>query len=218
VEKKIHITITDCVSCPSSVDDDEGNTYKVTELAGLCWTENLRSTRDCEGHIITWVESYNTPEYPASTKRDTMFGKLYTWYSAVGVDEGDDITPPATIVDDFVRGICPCGYHLPSKAEWALLGPEHYNYDTKKLKSKDPAYWLTPGTDDYDWEARGAGWYSGEIGKFIDMLGRARWWASNSSPNQYTDSFTIEYWCADPKEGKNLKTDGLSVRCILDYD
>jgi uncharacterized protein (TIGR02145 family) len=210
-------TVTVKKGCPTSIDDYEGNTYKVTELAGLCWTENIRSTIDCDEQAIPWAKSYDSPEYPASATRDILFGLLYTWYSAVGNADGDD-TPPTPNSAGFVQGVCPCGSHLPSRIdEWALI-EDPIDYPTEALKSANPAYWLKPGIDKWNWEARGAGKYSGAKDKFINLLGFAGWWAFEDTTTQYAESFFIEYFCADPKEGQTLKTDGLSVRCILDYD
>ena len=202
-------------ACPDHVYDFEGNKYKVTPLDGFCWTDNIRSTIYSSDGItpIAWANPYYCPEYPNTAMNDSIFGLLYTWYSTVNVPEGDDTAMPTFDTDGFVQGICPDGFHVPTRAvEWASWN----TFSANDLKSTN--YWLKdPGTDLYDWDGRPAGWYSGEIGKFIDLYGVAFWWAVEDPTAQYGYYFSINYYCSEPREGEKLKTDGLSVRCVMDY-
>jgi uncharacterized protein (TIGR02145 family) len=208
---KIDITVEDCTACPTSVADNclPGVIYTVTKLAGLCWTSNLQATQYDGCTIdIPWAKQYPGADVD-------IFGLLYTWYSAVNVPEGDNDTIPELDINGFLQGICPTGYHLPSRAEWNLLLP----IPTEDLRST--GYWINPpgpGNDKYGWDSRPAGWYSGATGgKFIDLYGNTGWWAVEDTTKQYAGSFFINYYCDLPQEGQTLKTDGLSVRCILDY-
>jgi uncharacterized protein (TIGR02145 family) len=210
---KVTVEVNDCsaLACPSYTFDSEGNYYKVTKLVGFCWTENLRTTIYSSDGVtpIEWAELYPGANFD-------IFGLLYTWYSAVGAPEGDDIFP---IVPDpitgFVQGICPNGYHLPSRAEWALA----HALPAKDIRSKE--YWLIPpgpGNDKYNFSALPAGEYSAEEGKFINLYGNTGWWAYDSSTtNKYAFSTFVDYYCNVPQEKQILKINGLSVRCILDY-
>jgi uncharacterized protein (TIGR02145 family) len=188
--------------CPETVTDEETNEYKVTSLAGYCWTENLRTTLiPHTTDPIPFANAYTCTGCPEQL--DTIFGLLYTWYSAVGEPERAA----------FVQGICPDGWHIPSQAEWSVLA----QYPASQLKSTQ--YWLvSQGTDDYGFNALPAGWYNSAASRYQDLYGFAGWWAADAPANGTTTAtFSFSYYC-DRIEGvtKN-KSDGMSVRCILDY-
>jgi uncharacterized protein (TIGR02145 family) len=208
-------TVTIKRICPTEVSDFETNKYKVTEAVGYCWTENLRSTIYADGITpIAWAKQYYSVQYPDVAKHDTVFGRLYTWYSAVGNAENNN-TPPTTDLNGFVQGICPNNYHLPSVAEWTLLKTK---ITTDKLKSTD--YWIDPpgpGNNLSGFNARPAGWYKSAIDKFIDLYGCTAWWAFNDDPGQSAHIYSIFYYCEFVDDDTKMKSDGLSVRCILNY-
>jgi uncharacterized protein (TIGR02145 family) len=184
--------------CPATTEDFEGHIYKVTSLAGLCWTENLRSTiYTCsEEDPILFAKVYTCAGCPEQL--DTIYGLLYDWYSAVA-------TEPANC-------ICPAGFHLPSKEEWSRLE----KYPASYLRSTD--YWLDPpghGTDNYGWDARPAGWYNGALDRFENLYGFAGWWASDDVPGTSTAKyFSISYYCDVIQGEVKNKGNGLSVRCV----
>jgi len=197
------------VPCPYTVSDEEGNIYKVTFLSGYCWTENLKTriypnTTDS----VPFAKPYTCAGCPAQL--DTIFGLLYTWYSAVNVETGHAPSLPMP-----VQGICPNGWHLPSQAEWDLLT----QYSAASLKSTK--YWITPlgpGTDDYGFDARPAGWYNGNTSRFEDLYGFAGWWASDASATGGdANSFELSYYCDKGEHHKKNKKDALSVRCVKKF-
>jgi len=192
------------IPCPEETEDIDGNVYKVTALAGLCWTENLRSTRySSTGLPVQFYYTYTCIDCPLQL--DTIFGYLYNWRTAVG--EAD--------MNTTIQGICPDGYHIPSKAEWSRLE----RYDAMQLKSAQ--FWLEPpgsGTDDYGFTAFPAGWFAGASDRYKDLYGYTGWWASDDNQSQETaSSYAFSYYCNMIQGGLNLKIDRLSVRCVLDY-
>jgi uncharacterized protein (TIGR02145 family) len=187
--------------CPKSTEDIEGHIYKVTSLAGLCWTENLRSKRyTCSNEEILFAKVYTCTGCPEQL--DTTYGLLYDWYSAVATD-------PANC-------ICPLGFHLPSKEEWSLLE----KYPASQLRSTD--YWLDPpghGTDNYGFDARPAGWYNGATDRFEHLYGFTGWWASDDVPGTSTAKyFSISYYCGQILQEVKTKENGLSVRCVMKFE
>jgi uncharacterized protein (TIGR02145 family) len=188
--------------CPPDTADGEGNRYNVTSLVGLCWTDNLRpTTYTCSDEEIPFAKAYTCADCPDGLKE--IFGLLYDWYSATNAEGTDP------------NCICPEGFRLPTRAEWNLLN----RYATSQLRSE--FYWLTPpapGTDDFGFDARPAGWYNGVLERFQDLYGFAGWWAIDDIPGTETaTSFIINYYCSEIKEEVRKKTDGLSVRCVLDW-
>jgi len=179
---------TPLIPCPATITDDKGNTYKVTALAGLCWTENLRTPAIDD---IPFGGTYTCSECPAQL--DTIFGLLYTWYAAVN--------------------ICPDGWRIPTQAEWGLL----QSYPASQLKStKYWLAPQTPGTDDYGFNALPAGWYNSTTDRFHDLYGFAGWWASDTPDSTTANYSYIAYYCNALQQGEKKRGDGLSVRCVME--
>ena len=186
--------------CPTTVSDGEGHIYKVTSLAGFCWTENLRATLYADNTPIDFAHVYTCPNCPAQL--DTIFGLLYDWYSAMRISRVTQL-----------QGICPNGWHVPSQAEWSTLN----RYEASKLKSM--YYWLIPpgaGTNDYGFDARPAGWYNSALNRYQDLYGFAGWWASDAD-GVTASAFYISYYCSKVEKEIKTKVDGLSVRCVMDF-
>ncbi|MCL2245629.1 MAG: fibrobacter succinogenes major paralogous domain-containing protein, partial [Lentimicrobiaceae bacterium] len=124
-------------ACPLSVDF-EGGPYKVTSLAGLCWTANMATRHYADGNPITFARAYSCKICPDSVQTATVFGLLYTWYSAVGIPE-TSLDAPAPDSSGFVQGICPQGWHVPSPTELDRLN----QYPAEDLRSTN--YWVVAG-------------------------------------------------------------------------
>ena len=199
--------VTVGLACPPTVTGYEGHVYTVTALAGTCWTSNLRATIYEDGTTpVAWARLYESSLYNDLVHHDTVFGRLYTWYSAVNQPE------PAKGRAPGVQGICPPGWHVPSIAEWSLLTP----YDAHDLKSADPSHWLTPGADIYGFDSRPAGRFDSATNMFVDLYGYTAYWASDDTTSGTTYAFMINYYCGTPSIVELTSTDGLSVRCVID--
>jgi len=190
--------------CPKSVEDAEGTIYKVSSLGGHCWTENLKTTKypGTDDMIPFAVYTCNT----CPDDLDAIFGLLYTWYAAVGVETGHALPLP-----DTVQGICPDGWRIPLQAEWSAL----YRYDAIALRGAE--YWLDPlgtGTDTRGFNALPAGWYNSAINKYQDLYGFAGWWASDALTETIANHFSISYYCNNLQQGEATKSNRLSVRCV----
>lgn len=127
-----------------SVKDYDGNSYRVTEIGGQCWlAENLRCTHspktdndivitsDYAGFVSKAAYWYNDYDSLFSLKN---YGLLYNWNAAMDTAKlGDDyveVTDDDTYENDawnfnfttqYHRGICPKGWHMPSKEEVRTL-------------------------------------------------------------------------------------------------
>jgi uncharacterized protein (TIGR02145 family) len=196
------------IPCPDFIKDDEDNVYKVTYIAGLCWTENLKSTKyPGTDSLISFANPYTCATCPAGL--DSIFGLLYTWYSAVGVEQGH--TLPLT---GSVQGICPAGWRIPTQAEWSLLSA----YSAEDLKSTK--YWLDPpgaGADTYGFDARPAGWYNSASNRYQDLYGFTGWWAADAPAGASANYFSFTYYCDFMNKDEKKRSDGLSVRCVLNW-
>ena len=191
--------------CPSnSHPDSDGNVYPVYNLAGLCWTANLATTT----YTNTETMDFSKPYENSATNLD-IFGRLYTWYSAVGVDEGNNSMLPVDC-----QGICPDGWRLPTTDELNRLYALHAN----ELKSNNAAHWTTPGTDasPFKFDSRGAGFYNSATTNFENLKSYTAYWACDAvagdmAPIAYLTSGSDEVLISTLK-----KTDAASVRCVFD--
>jgi uncharacterized protein (TIGR02145 family) len=141
----------------------------------------------------TIVDTVNVIEY----------GNLYNWYAATDV-----------------RGICPSGWHLPSKVEWETLITELGGVIVSggHLKEIGTTYWYSQsaGTDNSSgFSARGSG-YRHETGLFTTIRIDNLIWSST----EYNT--TLSYYIALNNAGDyasvsgNYKKLGCSIRLIKD--
>ena len=106
-----------------------------------------------------------------------MYGKLYNWY----------------VIDD-VRGICPIGWHVPTKVEFETLVTYLGGYLIAggKLKEIGLSHWGSPNTDATDevgFNARGSG-YRGTDGLFKKIKQQVDYWSITGQST--TDKFVFD--------------------------
>ena len=197
--------------CPLWVADYEGKHYSITSLAGFCWTSNMATRTYANGNPIAFAQPYYSTLYADTIANTNTFGLLYTWYSAVGLLEG--YVGPDLPWTDFVQGICPLGWHIPTQQEWESLS----QYNIRDLKSEN--YWIDlQGFDIYEFTSLPAGLFKHTTESFINLYGETAYWSCGIGPNDsspYAAGFA--YYCSLIIEKKESKSDGFSVRCIFDY-
>lgn len=172
------------------------------------------------------------------------YGRLYLWSAAMdsaGIIKGNIANGCGTGSEcsssGFIRGICPQGWHLPSKAEWEALifavGGTTTEYDdesTAGVKLKSASGWNSSGngTDDFGFSALPAGMLvSGEHYYFVDgnlyfgdfteySSDNAYFWSSTEkdSDNAYRLYLGYDYNGVDLSRDDELF--GFSVRCLKD--
>ena len=214
------------VQSQSKIIDVDGNIYNTVKIGEQVWmTENLKANHYRNGDPIptnlsdsTWAKTkigaYTI--YNNDPKMDSIFGKLYNWYS---------VSDP--------RGLCPIGWHVPSDDEWKtleiFLGLPEKDYEkygrrgekqnvAGKMKSINNGYWK----HSYNGETNESG-FSGLPGgiknrkEFLHQGESGAWWTStqrapsfNSSWYRLLDSFKRPYRDINPNNH------GFSVRCMKD--
>ena len=198
-------SVIDTVVLSDSLTDIDGNNYTIVKIGEQTWMgENLRVEHDPEGNEIA---SY---AYGNDLKNVEKHGRLYTW---------DAIMNGSTKVG--ARGICPCGWHIPSDEEFKALeiylGMEPGEADLSNTwrgegigdKLKDG------GSSGYDARFSGRRSSSGSY----SLLGAFEYvWTSNEDGNYAwrrcldINSNEIGRWNTFPK------TYGFSARCIKDTE
>jgi uncharacterized protein (TIGR02145 family) len=115
------------IPCPgmATVMDIDSNIYNTVQIGTQCWMkENMRTTHYADGTEIPFGSSgsfspSNYSPYRFSPSEDEnyliTYGYLYNWPAAMHEASSSNAVPSG------VQGLCPTGWHVPSKAEWDLL-------------------------------------------------------------------------------------------------
>ena len=205
------------------VTDIDGNTYNVVNIGSQCWMkENLKTSRFNNGDVIAagldsnaW-ENTSLPAYKMyndSAKYDSLFGKLYNYY---------------TIVDN--RGLCPTGWRPATINDWSeliqFLDPSS-SPDTSCQQCKISSllgltnlsdvgnYTIVancPGNDSIKFKAMAGGGVS-HNGIFGSMGSASCFWAAHGNLPDSSRAM-LEIFCNSIFKATSIKNVGLSVRCV----
>ena len=165
------------------------------------------------------------------------YGRLYLWSAAMdsaGVIPGNAANGCGTEVDctpgTTVRGVCPAGWHLPSKEEWDALivavdenitEYSNTNVAGKVLKSTTGWSHATGITNDdtYAFSALPAGRYNTN-GKFNFSKTETQFWSSSLSSQYKASAYRVnlEFTKNEAIAGIYYKYCGFSVRCVKDSE
>ena len=187
--------------CGTSTIIYAGKTYNTVLIGSQCWLkENLNVGTRINGSSNQTNNStiekycYNDLESNCNT-----YGGLYLWNEAMQY-----VTTPGT------QGICPPGWHIPTKAELQTLASAVGN-DGNALKAVGQG----TGTNTSGFSALLAG-YRSSSGSFGHLGSYASFWSSTvyNASNAYTLFLTsYDSTISFPYDGKDF---GFSVRCLQD--
>ncbi len=170
-----------------------------------------------------WDKEYNYSDNLTDAQVKKL-GYLYNWAAAVGVADGGKQTT------DFTgnrQGICPNGWHVPSRAEWQTL--YDYIYNDKSLTSNEVGKYLKTtsgwyqngnGLDSYGFAALPAGDASGSEMHYVkvnDVGFNVSYWSSVSPDSGSAYNHTLRYSDDHLTERVGCFDFAYSVRCLKDY-
>jgi uncharacterized protein (TIGR02145 family) len=134
----------------------------------------------------TWMAknlNYNVSDskcYENNSTNCSTYGRLYTWSAAM------NNASSSTAVPSGRQGICPAGWHIPSKAEWDMiityLASANANAERKKLKATSGWNDGGNGTDAYGFFALPGG-RSYMDNSFFDIGYVGYWWSASENSN-----------------------------------
>ena len=212
----------------SFIDNRDGSIYKMVTIGTQTWmAENLKFEiiPQNDDEIITTRCYKNDPYYCDD------LGRLYSWsvamdsmalFSEDGKGCGFGVVCKSAGQRE-IRGICPEGWHLPSIAEWQVLGAA--TGDTPVMLRSTSLMWNSCDRcgsvwvwDGYRFTVHPSGKYFYREGYYSDEYVRLGWNAffltsdeENEEKSSYVridyDAFHIEYPSYD-------KRDGGSIRCL----
>jgi uncharacterized protein (TIGR02145 family) len=99
------------VTLGTMTDPRDGRTYKTVKIGSQTWmAQNLNYKTD------------SSFCYKDDTSKCAKYGRFYKLATAVGMPESECGKGKACrLPPGYVQGVCPSGWHLPSKAEWDSL-------------------------------------------------------------------------------------------------
>ena len=206
-------------------DERDGQTYKTVKIGTQTWmAENLNyAYTDVPYKVGGHISDSTSWCYDNDPANCAKYGRLYTWAAAmdsVGTwsTNGKGCGYGKKCSSSYpVRGICPEGWHLPTKAYFIALGGS--GMASKMLKSAsgwdDYEGKNGNGTDAYSFAALPAG-YRDDDGSYYGEGKQAIFWSSTE--NNWDDAnlmfLSNEYGSATLFSF--FKFDGYSVRCLKD--
>ncbi|MCQ2061599.1 MAG: fibrobacter succinogenes major paralogous domain-containing protein [Fibrobacter sp.] len=195
--------------------DDSYLIYRTIKIGNQTWMAQNLNYVTYDGNADDGVASWCYDDAESCAK----YGRLYTWAAAMDKPEGSCANGHVCGMTGTVQGICPDGWHLPSKEELhellnfastevdstTNLGESVYDVAGTKLQ--------TSGTNEYGFSALLTGYYDDE---YCEVKNMTYFW---SSSEKNADEVYMFYVGSDfesavlKSEGKDF---GQSVRCIKD--
>ena len=211
-------------------DERDGQRYRIVEIGSQTWmAENLN---------YNYKQKTNTLDsssfcYDNNLENCEKFGRLYLWSAAMdsaavfgegaATDCGNKVDCQYTA--NTVRGVCPVGWHLPTKAEWdslvtTLVGESFGVPDDSigyALKTKSGWADGKNGSNIAGFSAIPAGFQGNMVGFFDELNTNAYFWTSSESgKNIQARGFGLSASRED-LVGKTVNRNwAISVRCVKD--
>jgi uncharacterized protein (TIGR02145 family) len=183
--------------------DSNGNNYTIVEIGTQTWmAENLNVGIRINGTVNQTsngpIEKYCYDDNDANC---AVYGGLYQWGRAM-------------------NGICPTGWHLPTKTEWTTLPTDLGGEDIAggMMKETGITHWLSPNTGATNSSGFTAlpGGYRYIDGTFNDIGNYGLWWSSYRL-DLYISIMSLDYNNGKASIGNDPNAGiGYSVRCLKD--
>jgi len=211
-----------------------GETYELVKIRSQIWFNRNLNFEPLNIDANSWC-------YDNKPANCAKYGRLYDWATAMNLWLDCNVNSCEDQIQQKHQGICPKGFHIPSKAEYELLenilgkylkassGWSGWDWDKNKEISGN-------GNDIYGFSALPGGMYmyhSPNIRDYkIPGMGRGRftipsnfsnaggygWWWSTSEGRDKYDAFSLKmsYDNENCYLAERSKSQGFSVRCLKD--
>jgi uncharacterized protein (TIGR02145 family)/uncharacterized repeat protein (TIGR02543 family) len=195
-------------------DSRNSRTYNTVKIGNQWWmAENLNYAVDS-----SWC-------YDNNNSNCATYGRLYKWSAAMNISASYDRSLWGGS-DVNRQGVCPAGWHLPSRAEWgdlAIAAGGTGTYGTggtagRKLKTTTGWYYSSDSyyvTDEFGFSALPGG-YRLSVGFFDDAGNYGYWWTATEDGGSYAYGRFMYYNYDNVVEYYDGKEFGFAVRCVRD--
>ena len=193
------------------LDERDGQVYKTVQIEEQIWmAENLN-----------YAIAKGSYCYDKSDDNCATYGRLYEWAYAmdrtmVGCGYGYN----CDLGTGNVQGVCPDGWHVPTKSAWAKLFAAVGGQSTAGTKLKATTLWEAEegfaNEDAYGFSALSAG-FMGPIGTFNGVGGyTAFFWSATQYDNNHAYNMYLSYDYGGAYQDYYSKSNSFSVRCLKD--
>ena len=210
------------ISYGEMADARDGQLYKTVQIGEQVWmAENLNFAYQPDTASFC---------YGFSADSCAKYGRLYLWsaamdsagaFSSAGKGCGYDASPCAADTATVVRGVCPEGWHLPSREEFRILFETVGGKNVAGTALKSTSGWNDfggesgNGTGSYGFSALPAGTRV-NYGDFSYAGSRAYFWSATESNSYSAYYMSLYYNYGDATLDAYVKDDARSVRCLRD--
>lgn len=206
------------ISYGKLTDSRDNHVYKTVVIGTQTWmAENLAYLPSVGAGFYVFDYYGNDVVKAKASIYYTSFGVLYSWPAAMAHTELPENRSSA------IQGICPEGWHLPSKDEFDLMLSYLGGDSIAGVKVKSVSGWGISGslgTDDYGFSALPSGYWDAG---FHELGYSANWWTSHTESEKAqswndTTAYQADSWSLGTDGRFNIVTvemsKGLSVRCV----
>ncbi len=206
-------------------DSRDGQIYKTVTIGTQTWmAENLNyAYTDVPCNYIGYTSDSTSWCYDNDPANCTKYGRLYTWAAAMdsvgtwsnngkGCGYGSTCSPTLP-----VRGICPEGWHLPTKSEFETLFTAVGGQSIASIMLRSTSSWKNHGngTDDFGFSALPTGYLSNG-GYFSSSGYYAYFWSTTEDDDVKAYNVYLYYYNESAFLSSRYKDFALSVRCLRD--
>lgn len=209
------------------ITDYDGNTYPVVQIGQQIWmAKNMRTTHYADGSPIPLIEDNGDwGNLIANSTSDAycfynnnvsgVYGALYTWAAATNRSGSSTDNPSG------IQGICPDGWHLPSRAEWQELKTylKLHGYENVEGGALKATYsWESggSGSNDFGFAATATGYRAITSGEFTNQQTYVYYWTATQDGEEEAYFYYLATDHEELKALSNKKSFGFSVRCVKD--
>ncbi|WP_297700281.1 fibrobacter succinogenes major paralogous domain-containing protein [uncultured Fibrobacter sp.] len=198
-------------------DERDNKVYKTVKIGNQTWmAENLNYAAGVKTPRGSWCEYYHEKNCAETA------GRLYTWSDAIdsaalydggnGVDCGCGKT---CSLPAKVQGVCPPGWHMPTKTEWETLFNEVGGQSTAGKTLKSQTGWGRTFEDAYGFSALPVG---SDIWNPIPLEygNGVEFWSATEYNSNHAYSWILDVSDKVIQDDDTGKGYGKSVRCLQD--
>jgi uncharacterized protein (TIGR02145 family) len=208
-------------------DSRDGKTYKWSKIGEQVWmSENLNFGVVIAGHDHqTNASATSTGKYCQNDNEKScdIYGGLYQWHSVMALPFSCNSTNTGTatcaVNTPHHQGICPQGWHVPTRDEWQILrawvdNDNGDSYEDEGISLKSTNWWSFEdhGTDAYGWGGLPGGSHHYPDGGPPG----GHWWSASQSNATAAWSRSLNSGRALLEQTINKSDYGFSLRCVRD--
>lgn len=199
---KLDSTWNKSLSYGKLTDSRDGNIYATVKIGKQTWMAQNLDYKAGSGKDSGWC-------YNDSSKYCYTYGRYYNWATAAGLDSTYNLL--LAKLSGQNKGICPQGWHLPTRAEWdTLLTAFSKGSAYAKLVAKYSWSRATGGSDALGFRLLPTGYHYYQTNTY-DQTTKAFLWTID----EYSTSVGwSQHFEPDTVQASNSKAYGFPVRCV----